>query len=439
MLASGRLPLVVMFLIGLLFVSAFLVRDCVRAQTVSDSTNNASKSLPVSPSYKITVSYQIIGRGSPSAPTINYVDVKGNHLKQAVPLSPKTLTLTLGKNQPWQVTPNPLSSSTSSERWYSTNTLTGTSPSSGSATYTFTFQHQYYLTVSSPYGTATGSGWYNKGSTAYAALSQGTVQGATGTRYMFTGWSDAASGTTLTSSAINMVSAKTATANWKTQYQVTLSVNPSSAGTTTPSGTNYYDCGTFMSIKAASNDGAIFSSWSQTGNIKLTNKASSASTAKINGPGTLTANFVYQQKTTCLTVTFSPTKVDSTKSQCTIISGILTCPNNDVCGETITLCYCPVASQYSWTTIGSTTTSTKGAYQYQWTPTIENGAYFIKAEFAGDRNYKSSTAMTSCSDLSLIVLPEYLYGALAAIFACFGALTVYIRMIRTPKGADLNT
>ena len=98
------------------------------------------------------------------------------------------------------------------------------SPASGfslgsSTTVTGTYKTQYYLTVNSAYDTPGGAGWYDSGSTAYATLTSGTVSGA-GTQYVFTGWSGDATGTGLTSDAITMNAAKTATANWKTQYDL---------------------------------------------------------------------------------------------------------------------------------------------------------------------------------------------------------------------------
>jgi uncharacterized repeat protein (TIGR02543 family) len=82
---------------------------------------------------------------------------------------------------------------------------------------------QYYLNVSSVNGDTGGSGWYDNGATANAALTALTVAGATGTQYLFTGWSGDALGATSPSDNITMNGPKTATANWQTQYNVTFS------------------------------------------------------------------------------------------------------------------------------------------------------------------------------------------------------------------------
>lgn len=82
---------------------------------------------------------------------------------------------------------------------------------------------QYYLIVISPYGKTGGEGWYNAGTTAYATLDAGIVDHEDGTIRVFTNWSGDASGTNYTKSdPILMDRPKTASANWKVQYEVTF-------------------------------------------------------------------------------------------------------------------------------------------------------------------------------------------------------------------------
>jgi hypothetical protein len=88
---------------------------------------------------------------------------------------------------------------------------------------TWNWQTQYYLTVTSPYDTTGGQGWYNGGATAYSALNTGAVDHENGTRRVFMGWSADASGTDYAqSNPIVMNGPKTAVADWKTQYTVTF-------------------------------------------------------------------------------------------------------------------------------------------------------------------------------------------------------------------------
>jgi len=105
------------------------------------------------------VSYQLVGGGSPTAPVFHYT-LKG--VSKSLALTKTTTTLSVDAGSTWSVTPNPLTGSTSSQQWYSTQPLTGTA---SATTIVFTFQHQYFLTmkVNGP-GTATPTnGWYNAG------------------------------------------------------------------------------------------------------------------------------------------------------------------------------------------------------------------------------------------------------------------------------------
>lgn len=83
---------------------------------------------------------------------------------------------------------------------------------------------QFFLNVSSPYGEATGTGWYNSGSSTRAHLdSEGEANG-TGSRLRFAHWSgDVAGSDYRESNAIVMDSAKTAIAVWKQQYKISIS------------------------------------------------------------------------------------------------------------------------------------------------------------------------------------------------------------------------
>jgi flagellin-like protein len=74
--------------------------------------------------------------------------------------------------------------------------------------------------------------------------------------------------------------------------QVTYSVAPSSAGTTSPSGTQTYSYGQTVTIQANANSGYSFSSWTRTGIIEITNPSSSTTTATMLSDGTITANYV---------------------------------------------------------------------------------------------------------------------------------------------------
>ena len=162
----------------------------------------------------------------------------------------------------------------------------------GPITETAMWTHQYYLTVNSSYASTIGAGWYNSGDTAHAGVNSGTISGATGIRYVFTGWSVDASGTSYNqSNGITMNSSKTAMAIWNVQYQVSFAASPSGSGTLSPAETTWCNAGNTITLSATANSGYQFSSWKTTGSIVIASQSSSSTTAKVNGPGTVTATF----------------------------------------------------------------------------------------------------------------------------------------------------
>ena len=126
-------------------------------------------------------------------------------------------------------------------------------------TVTGSYQTQYYLTVTSAYGTTTGSGWYNAGETAYAGLTSGTVSGGTGTQYVFDSWGSGASGTNFAqSNSIVISSPLTATANWQTEYLLTVS---SAYGTASGSGWYLSGFSAYAGLNAGTVAGATGTQW----------------------------------------------------------------------------------------------------------------------------------------------------------------------------------
>lgn len=119
---------------------------------------------------------------------------------------------------------------------------------SGGSSNVFTYTAQYYLTVQTPYSSATGQGWYDSGTNARATLKEGAIDQGQGTRNVFAGWVRDASGTALTSSDIFMSSSKTAAANWKTQFYLTVQSDPPNV--TGIGGSGWFDSGKQASFSA---------------------------------------------------------------------------------------------------------------------------------------------------------------------------------------------
>jgi len=152
----------------------------------------------------------------------------------------------------------------------------------GPRTATANWNTQYYLTVTSTYGTTGGAGWYDNGTSAYASVSTGFVSGEAGARHAFAGWSGDASGSDLTSNAITMNAPKTAKADWKVQYYLTMVTN---FGTVTP-GSGWYDAGTIVPIEATAPSNATgeryaWNSWTGTGDVSYSG---------VDNPASITMN-----------------------------------------------------------------------------------------------------------------------------------------------------
>ncbi len=99
---------------------------------------------------------------------------------------------------------------------------------------------------------------YYTGDVVNASVSS-PVAGPAGTRYVCTGWTGTgsvpATGTT-TNTQFTMTQNSTITWNWKTQYQLTYSANPSNGGTVTvnpQASGNWYDANTPVQLTATPN------------------------------------------------------------------------------------------------------------------------------------------------------------------------------------------
>ena len=160
-----------------------------------------------------------------------------------------------------------------------------------SHTFTAVFQQhlQYQLTVNSPYDSPWGTGLYDAGTVASFGVTS-PASGSAGVQYICTGYSGSQSDTQCTGS-ITMNGPKTITFAWKTQYLLTIQVNPTGGGTTTPSvGSYWYDPGTSVTIIASPAGGNMWLNWAGSGTGSYSGSSVSVSVT-MNGPITETANF----------------------------------------------------------------------------------------------------------------------------------------------------
>ncbi|HUI86849.1 MAG TPA: hypothetical protein VLY21_06815 [Nitrososphaerales archaeon] len=95
------------------------------------------------------------------------------------------------------------------------------------------------------------------------------------------------------------------------QDQVTFGVNPSGSGSTSPSGSSFFNDASKIVVTAFGNAATIFSSWSATGSITFASSTSASTIATISGTGTITANFNPGTPCTTCTVTFTESGLPS--------------------------------------------------------------------------------------------------------------------------------
>jgi hypothetical protein len=175
-----------------------------------------------------------------------------------------------------------------------------------------------------------------------------------------------------------------------------------------------------------------FTSWTNGGTLS----GSSGSYITPTSDATVTVNYASSSTTplnTCLTIGCTPQRIDKTGTATSTISGTLTSSSTGVSGKTITITY----YDGTWNPIGTTTTGADGTYTFSWDvpATLANGQYVVKAAFAGDSSYCATSATTgTCGNGgNLFVLPEYAWGGLLALVACFAALVLFKKRRHTSQ------
>lgn len=132
------------------------------------------------------------------------------------------------------------------------------------------YKTQYFLTVTSSYGTENGGGWYDNGAIAYAGLDTGTIDNGNGTRQVFVSWTGDASGSSyLQSNPILMNGLKNAEANWKSQCLLEVFTAPIGLipqPTRDPVGQSgslgwWYDVSTNVNLTALNIPYDVFENW----------------------------------------------------------------------------------------------------------------------------------------------------------------------------------
>jgi uncharacterized repeat protein (TIGR02543 family) len=148
--------------------------------------------------------------------------------------------------------------------------------------YTADYNKEYQLTITSPFDTPTGEGWYVDGTTATFTIT-GYLE-TSDTKRFFTGWSGDYTGTD-ESGTVVMNAPKSLIANWRTEFLLVIN---SEYGT--PTGAGWHDEGASVPIAVEEIVGVIirqiFDGW--TGDLTSTTASTSVT---MDGPKTITATW----------------------------------------------------------------------------------------------------------------------------------------------------
>jgi hypothetical protein len=253
--------------------------------------------------YKMTIRYEIVGGGAPTAPIISYIN-NGNHSSSQILTTTATdVAGNLKEGSIWEVGPNPLTESGGNERWYASyysrngtvivpsisvipviSDTAGGAISSPPDAFVFTFYHQFGVIFNY---SVVGGGSPSAPSVSFTQLGAGTsatageampvwvdsgsnyeypnlLTGPEGTdsdneRWMWDSSSDARTGTISGSATINP--------SYNHQYRLTISIDPPGAGTTTPADDDmlWYNSGTSVNVTATAATGYVFDYWTLDG------------------------------------------------------------------------------------------------------------------------------------------------------------------------------
>jgi len=214
-------------------------------------------------------------------------------------------THTFAFQSPLAVTPN-----AKQYVWTSTAGLStlqsGSITVSASGSVTGYYKAQYYLSVTSPYGSPTpSSGWFDAEASVAASVTS-PWPGPTDTRNACTGWTGTgsvpASGTA-SSVTFTITQPSSITWNWKIQYFLTVRTSPS--GVVTIPGEEWYDASTNVSLTGSSVSDYRFLNWDVDGVFQ--GEGVTTITVNMNMPHTATAHYTQIQP---LSASISPTTAE---------------------------------------------------------------------------------------------------------------------------------
>ncbi|MGD0175716.1 MAG: hypothetical protein ABSC50_02695 [Candidatus Bathyarchaeia archaeon] len=203
---------------------------------------SAQASFAVNPNtYDVTISLS----GVPSQYS-STLQVDGQQQGTVQGSQPKTLSFPIGSSHTIMV--DQYVAGEAGVRYYSSQNSWSVSSADS---HTFNYQTQYQFSVlTDPNGVTptTGAGWYNEGASVQTNQVPQTVQGPSGTQYVFKNWELDGAAQSGSQVSVTMDKPHTAVAKYATQYQLVID----SGGIGNPQGAGYYDAGTSATFSVAS-------------------------------------------------------------------------------------------------------------------------------------------------------------------------------------------
>jgi len=208
---------------------------------------------------------------------------------------------------------------------------------------------------------------------------------ASGKQYRWASWTNGDGLAGVSGTYTTPTSPQTVTANYVTQYQLTIQASPSGGGTTNPVvGSYWYDSGTSVPVSATVTSGYSFYYW----NLDGANAGTSPSySALMNSAHTLTAMF---RGTSSMSVSMSV----APDGFAWIISGTITPtqPSPGIpTGTPVTLSYSS-DSGGTWSNFITVLTSSGGDYSVYWQQPYQYADFRVRASWNGNAAYEGSTS-----------------------------------------------
>jgi hypothetical protein len=176
---------------------------------------------------------------------------------------------------------------------------------SGPMTLIASFQTQFFLEISSPYGTFLCDSpdcWYVANATANFGVSPLLADGTPGTRYVFTGWMGDSNETTASASVL-MDGPRVVGTVWETEHELTVA---SPQGTTAGAGWYRAKSDVSFSVSPTTVDGSpgtryVFQAWTGASTANT-----SGASVRMDGPRTLTASWGTEYELTIVSTYGTP-------------------------------------------------------------------------------------------------------------------------------------